>query len=410
MFYLKNALFFLPLLLATVSAAPSWVQPRDDQFKIHRQPTGRVRIRNGMTETARAFAKYGWSMPKEMSVAPINATERTGTEEGTTSARPQENDVEFLCPVQVGDHQMMLDIDTGSSDLWVFNTQLTLKQTKGHAVYDPSMSKTFKRMQGATFRIHYGDGSSASGPVGTESVTVGGLNVPSQAIGLPNQVSQDFIGDTNNDGLLGLGFKSINNVKPTQQDTFFGNALPSLKHRVFTANLKHATPGAYEFGVIDPKQFKGNITFTPVDSSAGFWQFTSKWFKVGHGPKQENKAASPAIADTGTSLLLMDEEVVQAYYKQVPGSHPENRLGRGDGMLIPCNAELPDLHLQLGENHLGRISGALLNFHAVGQGMCYGGLQSNKGNGIQVLGDVMFKSQFVIFDANGPRLGFAAHA
>ena len=73
-----------------------------------------------MAEMTKAFAKYGWSMPKKASVAsvaPVNATERTGGEEGTISAQPQENDVEFLCPVQVGDHQFMLDFDTGSSDL-----------------------------------------------------------------------------------------------------------------------------------------------------------------------------------------------------------------------------------------------------------------------------------------------------
>ncbi|KAL8817314.1 MAG: hypothetical protein Q9191_008169 [Dirinaria sp. TL-2023a] len=409
MLYLQTTLLFLPVLLTPVSAAPSLVNTLDTtEFKVQRQPTGRVRVRNGMADMSRAFAKYGWSMPQQISNALFNVTEKTGTQEATTSATPQENDVEFLCPVGIGDHQFMMDFDTGSSDLWVFNTELSLQQTKGHAVYDPSLSKTFKRMPGSTFSIHYGDGSTASGPVGKESVTIGSLNVPAQAIGLPKEISQSFIEDTNNDGLLGLAFKSINNVKPTEQDTFFGNALPSLKQRVFTANLKHATPGAYEFGFIDPKQFKGNITYTPVDASAGFWQFSSKWFKVGDGPEHENQAATPAIADTGTSLMLMDDEMVQAYYAQVPGARPDTKSG--SGMLIPCDAKLPDLHVELGQNYFGRIPGPLLNFHSVGDGMCFGGIQSNMGNKFQVFGDVMFKSQFVIFDANGPRLGFAAHA
>lgn len=261
-------------------------------------------------------------------------------------------------------------------------------------------------MDGGTFKIKYGDQSFASGNVGFDSVTVGGANVPSQAIGLANNIAVDFIQDVDSDGLMGLGFKSINNIEPTKQDTFFGNLAPTLKKNLFTANLRHATVGGYEFGNIDTSQFSGKLAYTDVDSSQGFWQFTSNRFKVGaNGQVMENKHASPAIADTGTSLLLMDDEVVQAYYSHVQGASMS-----GQGVIVPCDTELPDFYIQLAGDYMGKIPGNLLSFQRIGTGMCFGGLQSNQGQPVQVFGDVMFKAQFVVFDGDGPRLGFAPHA
>ena len=37
---------------------------------------------------------------------------------GTVAATPEANDVEFLAPITVGDQTMMMDFDTGSSDLY----------------------------------------------------------------------------------------------------------------------------------------------------------------------------------------------------------------------------------------------------------------------------------------------------
>lgn len=251
------------------------------------------------------------------------------------------------------------------SGSWVFNTALPDEQSAGHTEYDPSKSSTFKRLEGESFVITYGDSSNASGIVGTDTVNIGGATVTSQAVELATAVSESFASDVQSDGLVGLGFSRINAVRPTRQKTFFDNISSSLAEPVLTANLRKAAPGAYEFGRIDSTQYTGALEWIPVNAASGFWQFPSNTFSVGDGPVQQNTDGNPAIADTGTSLLLVDQPVVDGYYSEVKGSTISRTAG---GVVFPCDAELPDLKIAMGESYMATISGSLLSYAEIGIG------------------------------------------
>jgi Eukaryotic aspartyl protease len=283
---------------------------------------------------------------------------------GKVTATPETGDTEFLSPVSIGGQTMNMDFDSGSSDLWVFNTQLNAASQTGHTVFDSSKSTSFKPMQGASFTISYGDGSGAAGNVGTDTVNIGGATVTGQAIEMATAVSSSFVEDTHSNGLVGLAFSKLNTVKPTQQKTFFDNAMSTLAQPVFTADLRKAAVGAYEFGNIDSTKFNGSLSWAAVNTTQGFWQFSSQKFQVGTGTTM-NVAGGQAIADTGTTLMLVNAAVVNAYYSQVTGAVNNQTVG---GVTFPCSATLPDLMVDVGGNYMAQVKGSDINFSQVDAG------------------------------------------
>lgn len=112
------------------------------------------------------------------------------------------------------------------------------------------------------------------------------------------------------------------------------------------------------------------------------------------------------MADTGTSLLLLPSDVVNAYYKQVKGAVYSDYQG---GWVFSCNAKLPTFTAVIGGKPFV-VPGSYMNYANLGNNMCFGGMQADTGIGFSILGDVFLKSQFVVFSqvAAKPQIGFAA--
>ena len=155
-------------------------------------------------------------------------------------------------------------------------------QQNGQAEYNPTLSSSAVKMEGATWDITYGDGSASSGIVYTDVVSIGGVTVQAQAVESAQQVSSSFQADAASSGLLGLGFSKINTVQPLQQKTFFDNAMNDLASPLFTVNLMKQAAGSYDFGYINESEHTGEIKYTPVDSTRGFWGFSPTGFQVGN--------------------------------------------------------------------------------------------------------------------------------
>ncbi|KAB5576303.1 penicillopepsin [Coniochaeta sp. 2T2.1] len=452
-----NIFLFFGLLASLVSAAPQVIQKRS--FKVERVKNANFKGHDGPRQLLKAYQKFYMPVPPALLDAIHNkgkpktpetndafATEATsstkaskagkkkgkgrkgkggggnaigGGNNGTTTpdtgnstagvglvtATPEAGDVEYLSPVTIGGQTLNLDFDSGSSDLWVFNSQLSAKALAGRdIVYDPAQSSSFKMIQDASFSISYGDGSGAAGNVGTDTVVIGGATVTQQAVELATAVSQSFVSDTANNGLLGLAFSKLNTVQPQQQKTFFDNVLPSLAEPVFTADLRKNAVGAYEFGRVDTTKFTGDMAWIPVNTTQGFWQFATSGFAVGDG-QQQTTGTAQAIADTGTTLILTSQEVADGYYSQVTGAQNDAQVG---GVTFPCDAELPDLILDVGGVYQARVKGEDINFAQVEGNTCFGGLQPTTSE-LQIWGDIFFKSQFVAFNGGNNSLGMAQH-
>jgi len=216
---------------------------------------------------------------------------------------------------------------------------------------------------GETWSISYGDGSSASGNVYLDTVKVGATTVTNQAVELASRISAQFQQDIDNDGLLGLAMSSINTVSPNQVKTFFSNAIPTLASPLFTANLKKGAPGSYDFGYIDSSKHTGSITYVPVKTSNGFWEFTGNGYAVGTGAF--TSSSIDAIADTGTTLLYLPTAIVSAYYAKVSGASYSSSQG---GYTYPCSATLPSITLGIG-SYRAVVPGSYINY-APASGSC----------------------------------------
>ncbi|KAJ0151090.1 Endothiapepsin, partial [Colletotrichum tanaceti] len=250
--------------------------------------------------------------------------------------------------------------------------------------------------------IAYSDGSSSSGIVYTDTVNVGSLTVTSQAVEAASTVSASFTSESALDGLLGLGFSNINAVRPTQQTTFFDTAKSELDAPLFTVDLKHNKAGKYNFGYIDSLAHTGAITYTPVNSASGWWQFNSTGYQVGSNSFVAGSVTG--IADTGTTLLLLPSSIVTAYYSKITGASYDSSQG---AYTFPCSSAVPSFTFGVGSARV-TIPGSYLNYAPISATTCFGGLQSNAGIGISIYGDVALKAAFVVFNGGTKQLGWAA--
>jgi hypothetical protein len=122
-------------------------------------------------------------------------------------------------------------------------------------------------------------------------------------------------------------------------------------------------------------------------------------------------APHQAIADTGTTLLLVPDNVAASYYAQVPGA--ENAPQTAGGWVFPCSATLPSYTAMIGP-YEALIPGKFINFSPVDGNSfadattCFGGIQAvPAGFPFAIYGDVFLKSQFVVFHGGNSQLGFA---
>jgi hypothetical protein len=377
--------FFLALLLLSWTpstlAVPSPTRKRS--FKVDRVPNPNFKRYHGPSELLRTYQKYRMPIPKDLldslnddpesgvqaETVPPNTVKLAHAEAltlgkttiGQVSATPANAGIEFISPIRIGGQTVNVSLDSGSADLWVFSSEMPALATVNHAAFNPSLSPTFKRMPGYSFSITYGDGTGASGNVGTDTVDVGGATVTRQPVQLATSVSTAFLRDSDLSGILGLGFSQLSTVQPAKQKTFFENLMPSLAQPLFTAHLPRDRIGSYEFGFIDGTKYAGKLAWIRTDTSRGFWQVSTKGFSV--GSKRTTLRAAPAIIDTGTTLMLVSKEMADGYYSHVPGAQQVPSAG---GMTFPCNATLPDFLVDVGGRHTARIRGHDIKFSQLG--------------------------------------------
>lgn len=216
---------------------------------------------------------------------------------------------------------------------------------------------------------------------------MGDTHVDDQVVQTATNVSPEIAKDNFTSGILGMANSHVNTVRSEQERTYIDNIKDSLEQPLFTANLRNRAPGNYNFGFIDDSEYTGEIEYVSVNPFSPFWQVAITGYQVGRdGPVKP--LAWKKIVDTGTSLVPVPEEIALDYYRQVPGSGLDLRLGI---ITFPCSAQLPDFVFHVGK-HRGRIPGAYINYGRVSEHFCHGGIQTARSIPFGVLGDVAIKA------------------
>lgn len=162
-----------------------------------------------------------------------------------------------------------------------------------------------------------------------------------QAVEAATAISSSFVTGVQ-DGIVGMGFIDGNTCSPNSCYGFMHQAASVLPRNIFTATLRHGAAGEYDFGFIDHTKYTGALSYVDVVDfqGAGYWEFFASGYSVGSGA--EVSSSIDIIADTGTSLLLMDDNVINAYWGKVTGAVNNATVG---GIIFPCTSTLPNFSI-----------------------------------------------------------------
>ncbi|KAF8815614.1 acid protease, partial [Phlegmacium glaucopus] len=264
--------------------------------------------------------------------------------------------------------QFSLQVDTGSSDLWIASTSCSTSscsQTKGH-LYNPSGSTP----TGKNFSIPYLSGS-ASGPIVWDNVSIGGYVTDNQALAAVTDVENEPLA-TNFSGVLGLALplnsiisEHIPPIPDNNPDNdpdgaawasnLFSltptNVAPSSRFLSLALSRPGSTQIPSVFGIgRHPSSVVSNPSLirysTPVGDTLGtlFWKVTvtaitvyvngtTQHIQVGRSIS--GRTSPVAILDSGVPLILTTTAIANGIYGAI-GVHPAQ-----DGKYyVPCNTPL----------------------------------------------------------------------
>ncbi|KAJ7069940.1 acid protease [Mycena amicta] len=307
-------------------------------------------------------------------------------------------DFEYLVNTTIGGQSFNLVIDSGSSDTWVPNSNFTCVDATGSVApqstcalgstgFDPSASKTFQALDGVSFNITYGSGEFVAGPMGLDTVSVGGVSVRNQVVATPTVAH--ILGDGQKSGILGLAFPdetSMFNVSdPTTAtahlqnpyDPFFFTAVKQnkVKHPYFSVALNRgsvanelnstfdANLGYLAFGGHAPVPVvEKTSTTVPVQSFVASSNASAKffWYAVTIDsynfpgsesvPAAANGSFTPGVTvlDTGTAINIVPGPVAAAYAASFNPPATLTTVAGLRGYIVDCNATVPEFSITIG--------------------------------------------------------------
>ncbi|TFK87451.1 acid protease [Polyporus arcularius HHB13444] len=222
----------------------------------------------------------------------------------------------------VGNVSLQLALDTASADVWVVSSQCTSSACNLPKYPLSFQSSTFVPVNNnqTSFSISFADTTGAQGFVARESVSIGNLTVPQQAIGLATSSNVTFADEVS--GVLGLGFPRLSTISNTVANatSFFANLSESggLDYPLFGLSLTRDSSGTLTFGAIDGSvvancsliEWNEVVPFAPFLGSSDNSSTYLQWAIVLDGISVNGTTITPEptypVQTMNTSIALID--------------------------------------------------------------------------------------------------------
>ncbi|KAH9832948.1 aspartic peptidase domain-containing protein [Rhodofomes roseus] len=318
----------------------------------------------------------------ELAVLPASLQKRQ-----SASLTDQQNNLEWTGTVSIGTpaQDFTIDFDTGSADLWVPSSDCSGCQSQ--ASYNANSSSTSKEQSG-NFQIQYGDGSTASGPIYSDTVAVAGVSVTGQYLSAVTSETGDL---------------SLSQLK---SDPYFWTAVnqKAVDQGVFAFKLSSSDSQLY-IGGTDNSLYSGDIEYHDLSSSSqGFWQIS------GASAVVNNKSAVSnfdTIIDSGTTIAYGPPDAVKQFYAAIDGSSEYD--SQNGYYSVPCDS-IPTIAFSWGSNNW-EISSDTFNLGTTSDGNCQGAIAAQDlglGDNVWLLGDTLMRNVYTAFSVDNNAVGFAS--
>ncbi|KAJ6515323.1 aspartic peptidase domain-containing protein [Mycena sanguinolenta] len=328
----------------------------------------------------------------------LNLIGKRGTVDGTIGLGDN-SDLLYTVPIQLGNTTTIVNLDTGSSDLWVISSDCTTNAcTKaGQTPHVPTKGLT---SIGPTVTMRYGDsttGTYATGPLSMTTASIAGVAIENQLFAAINDTTNTVV-EFGAAGIFGLGFPSESQIQAAAVQHQFGTSATTdhliassyadgplisritqseaLQMPMFTISLQRSTidisgTGALTLGALPAGIDNSSLTWVPVrlytpeqgglnpPSFAPNEVYPLRWEieldgvfldGVELAPSKVsttggvNATAMSALIDTGNSILRGPSDVVQNILGKIS---PQYNPNTPNSALVAC-AQAHSLAFKIG--------------------------------------------------------------
>ncbi|EKM79641.1 hypothetical protein AGABI1DRAFT_114140 [Agaricus bisporus var. burnettii JB137-S8] len=156
----------------------------------------------------------GYNLPIHRRIVERSNLGKRGSVTGQTGLGDH-TDLLYSVPIELGDSVVAVNLDTGSSDLWVVSDACTAGTCADSNVRGYSPMSSNANSTGVRVEMFYGDsktGTYAKGNVGFDTATVAGIAMTDQAFGIINDTTNVVL-KYDTAGIFGLGFPVASKVQ-----------------------------------------------------------------------------------------------------------------------------------------------------------------------------------------------------